>query len=86
PETAQKVAQILPTTQAMNAINGLAMGGTADFSPWNSVYTLFAGGILAFGLAAYLFSWDSRNTTRKGHPLLGLLAFLPYIIQIAFSL
>jgi ABC-2 type transport system permease protein len=85
PETAQKVAQILPSTQAMNAINGLAMGGTADFSPWGSVFTLFAGGILAFGLAVYLFSWDSRNSTRKGHPLLGLLAFLPYLIQIILS-
>ena len=86
PETAQKVAQILPSTQAMNAINGLAMGGTADFSPWGSVATLFAGGILAFALALYLFSWDSRNSSRKGHPLLGILAFLPYIIQMITSL
>jgi len=85
PNTAQKVAQILPSTQAMNALNGLAMGGTADFSPWGSVATLFAGGIGAFLLAIYLFSWDSRNTTRRGHPLLGLLAFLPYVIQIILT-
>ena len=51
PKTAQKVAHILPSTQAMNAVNGLAMGGIADFSPWGSVITLFAGGILAFVLA-----------------------------------
>lgn len=85
PGTAQKVAQLLPSTQAMNAINGLAMGVSADFSPWGSVITLFTGGLLAFGLAAYLFSWDSRNTTRKGQPILGLLAFLPYVIQIILS-
>ena len=31
-------------------------------------------GILAFGLAIYLFNWDSRNAARRGHPLLALLA------------
>ncbi|MEE9599550.1 MAG: ABC transporter permease [Anaerolineales bacterium] len=86
PEAAQKIAQLLPSTQAMNAFNGLAMGKIADFSPWGSVLVLFSGGLLAFGLAVYLFSWDSRNSTRRGHPLLGLLALLPYVIQILFSL
>jgi hypothetical protein len=43
---------------------------------------LFVSGVLAFGLAVYLFSWDSRNTTRRGHPLLALLALLPYVIGI----
>jgi ABC-2 type transport system permease protein len=37
PDAAGKVAQLLPATQAMNALNGLAMGRTADFSPWGSV-------------------------------------------------
>jgi hypothetical protein len=31
-------------------------------------------------LAIYLFSWDSRNTTRRGHPVLALLFLLPYVI------
>ena len=70
PDIAGKIAQLLPATQAMNAFNGLAMGGGASFSPWGSVITLFASGVLAFGLALYLFSWDSRNTARRGHPLL----------------
>jgi len=70
----------------MNAFNALAMSGTPDFSPWGSVLVLFSGGFLAFGLAVYLFSWDSRNSTRRGHPLMGLLALLPYLIQILFSL
>jgi len=82
PDIAGKIAQLLPATQAMNAFNGLAMGKVADFSPWGSVIILFISGVLAFGLAIYLFSWDSRNTTRRGHPLLALLVILPYALGI----
>jgi ABC-2 type transport system permease protein len=82
PGVANKIAQLLPATQAMNAFNGLAMGGTADFNPWGSVFALLASGVLAFGLAVYLFSWDSRNTARRGHPLLALLVLLPFVIGI----
>lgn len=79
PEVARRVAQLLPATQAMNAFNGLAMGGEAAFAPWGSVVMLLSSGALAFGLAVFLFSWDSRNTTRRGHPVLGWLALLPYV-------
>ena len=82
PEIAQKISRLLPATQAMNAFNLLAMGKDVGFSPWGSVIVLFTGGLLAFGLAVYLFSWDSRNATRKGHPLLALLALLPYVASI----
>jgi ABC-2 type transport system permease protein len=82
PDIAGKIAQLLPATQAMNAFNGLAMGKAADFSPWGSVLVLFVSGVLAFGLAIYLFSWDSRNTTRRGHPLLALLVLLPNVLGI----
>ncbi len=78
PDLAGRLARLLPAAQAMNALNGLAMCGSADFTPWFSVIALLAGGVLAFGLAVLLFSWDSRNTTRRGHPLLALLALLPY--------
>jgi ABC-2 type transport system permease protein len=82
PAAAGKISQLFPATQAMNAFNGLAMGQVADFSPWGSVLILFISGFLAFGLSIYLFSWDSRNTTRRGSPLLGLLFLLPYVIGI----
>jgi ABC-2 type transport system permease protein len=82
PDIAGKIAQLLPATQAMNAFNGLAMGKVAAFSPWGSVGMLVASGVLAFGLSVYLFSWDSRNTTRRGHPLLALLVLLPYVVGI----
>ncbi len=85
PKAAQKIAQLLPSTQGMNAFNGLAMGVETDFSPWGSVLVLMSGGLLAFGLAVFLFSWDSRSSTRKGNPLLALLALVPYLIQILLS-
>ena len=83
PAIAGKFAQLLPATHAMNAFAGLAMGSVADWSPWGSVTVLLTGGLLSFALAVYLFSWDSRNTTRRGHPLLALLALLPYAAGIA---
>lgn len=82
PEVAGKVSQLLPATHAMNAFNGLAMGRAADFSPWGSVLVLVLSGLLAFALAVFLFSWDSRNTARRGHPLLAFLALLPYVVGI----
>ncbi len=82
PEAAQKVAKLLPATHAMNAYNGLAMGETSVFDPCASVIMLTASGILALALALYLFSWDSKNSRRRGHPTLALLAFVPYMIGI----
>jgi len=82
PAAAQKVSQLLPATHAMNAFNDLAMGRTSDFNPWASVLILLTSGIIAFALAIYLFSWDSKNTARRGHPALAALVLLPYIIGI----
>ena len=65
-----------------HAKGAMAMGKMADFSPWGSVLVLFASGVLAFGLAVFLFSWDSHNTTRRGHPLMALLVLLPYALEI----
>ncbi len=86
PGVAGKIAQLLPATQAMNAFNGLAMGKVADFSPWGSVLSLLVCGLLAFALSVYLFSWDRRNTDRRGHPLLALLVLLPYVAGILAAL
>jgi len=82
PEAAGKIAQLLPATQAMNAFKGLAMGGMADFNPWGSVIALITSSVLSFGLAVFLFSWDSRNTERRAHPLLALLCLLPFVISM----
>jgi ABC-2 type transport system permease protein len=80
-----KVALILPTTYAMDAFARLAMGQGAASHAWQSVGILLAGGVMAFGLALFLFSWDSKNSTRRGHPALALLAWLPYVIGMLLA-
>ncbi len=75
-----KVALLLPATHAMNAFQGLAQNQVIPFDPLWSVLILLIGGILSFGLANYLFCWDSHNKTRRGHPALALLALLPYVL------
>lgn len=82
PPVAQVVGQLLPTTQAMNAFKGLAMGMEADYWAWGSVLILLAGGLTAFGLAYYLFRWDSQHTKRRLPAAAALLAFLPYVAGI----
>ncbi|MCK4693840.1 MAG: ABC transporter permease [Anaerolineales bacterium] len=85
PDVAGKISQLLPATHAMNAFNGLAMGAV-DYAPWGapwgSVIVLFLSGVLAFGLAIYMFNWDRHNRTQRGHPIMALLALLPYAVGI----
>ncbi len=80
PEGTQLISRIFPSTHMMNAFGSLAMGTSAEFDAWASLGILFIGGVLAIGLAWYLFSWDSASGSRRGHPLMGFLALLPYII------
>ena len=82
PEAMGKIAQLLPVTHAMNAFKGLAYHLTPDFSLIGSLIVLLASGVLAFGLAIYLFDWDRSNTTQREHPLMALLVLLPYFISI----
>ncbi len=82
PRAAQMAARLLPSTHAMNAFKGLAMGQTADFSPWGGVIVLLSGGVLAFALAYALFRWDSQHTTRRMPAVAGVLALLPYALSI----
>jgi len=82
PGAISKIALLLPATHAMNAFRGLAQNLTADFNPIGSLIILLASGVLAFGLAIYLFNWDRRNATQPGHPLMALLVLLPYVIGI----
>ncbi len=85
PDGAAKISQLLPATQAMNVFNGLAMGAASYVpwgAPWGSVTVLLLSGVLGFGLAIYLFSWDRQNSTQRGHPLMALLVLLPYVLGI----
>lgn len=80
PAAAQKVSLLLPATHAMNAFNGLAMGFGADFNAWLSVCVLFLGGLVALGLAVYLFRWNSQKDNHRGRSMLAILALAPYLI------
>ncbi len=84
PEGAARVARILPAAHGMNSFKALALNLKADFDPTGSIAVLLAGGAVAFGLALYLFNWDSQNTTRRGHPALALLVLVPYVVGIFF--
>ena len=82
PEAVQRFAGLLPTTHAMQAFEGLAYGRATTFAPTASLLILLTSGLLAFGLAIYLFNWDSHNQTRRGHPLMALLALAPYLVSL----
>ncbi|MFN2147237.1 MAG: ABC transporter permease, partial [Anaerolineales bacterium] len=84
PDAAGMIARLMPATQAMNAFNGLAMGYPADFNPWFSVIALLVSGLIGFGLAIYMFNWDSKNTEPRGHILLGLLVLVPFVVSFLF--
>jgi len=84
PPTLYRIALLLPSTHAMNAWRGLAFGMPADFAPIWSVLALLSSGLIAFGLANYLFSWDSKNPRRGHSPFLALLALLPFVLTAIF--
>ena len=79
-----RASQLLPATHAMNAFRSLAMGEAADFAPWVSIVSLLACGTVGFGLALFLFSWDSHDTVRRGHPALGFLVLAPLALTLLF--
>jgi len=84
PESIQPAASLLPTTHAMQAFEGLAYGRPTVYDPMISVAVLISSYLLAFGLAIYLFSWDSQNSTRRAPAALALLAWAPYVISLLF--
>ena len=82
PAAAQPLTALLPSSHAMQAYLGLAYGQSTVFNPTISIGVLITSLLLSFGLAIYLFNWDSKNNTRRGNPLLALLALLPYIAGV----
>jgi ABC-2 type transport system permease protein len=80
PPALYRVSLLLPTSYAMNAWRGLAFGMTPTFDPRWAVLILLSGGLIAFALAIYLFTWDSKNKQSGHNPLLGLLSLVPYVL------
>ena len=80
PDALRKIAMLLPTTYAMNAFRGLALGLPTDYNPVWSVAVLAASTVLAFGLALYLFNWNSDDATQNKRLPLALIAMLPFVV------
>ncbi len=80
PTAIRKVSLLLPATHGMNAFREISQGLSADFNLIGSLIILLISGLLSFMLAIYLFNWDRHNATRRGHPLFGLIALLPYVV------
>lgn len=85
PEALGKLALLLPTTYAMHAFRGLAMALPTAYDPWASLAILLVSGVLAFGLALYLFNWDSSDASQPHPRWLALLALLPYAVGLGIS-
>ncbi len=80
PAALYRLALLLPATHAMNAWNALAYGQKAIANPSGSLAALAACGVIAFGVAAYLFRWDSHNTHRRASIAISLLALAPFAL------
>jgi ABC-2 type transport system permease protein len=80
PEGARIFSALLPPTHGMQAMVALAYGQQAVIPPPVSLTALVVGGLLAGFLAIYLFNWDTRNSSRRGHPLMGLIALVPFVV------
>jgi ABC-2 type transport system permease protein len=75
-----KIGSLMPSTYSVQIYDTLARGAGLDAKAILSVVVLIAGGVLAFSLASYLFSWDSQNTTRRGSAWLALAVAVPFVI------
>jgi ABC-2 type transport system permease protein len=80
PPAMGRLSLLLPTTYAMDAFRGLAMGLEPSFNPLYEVLILLAGSLLAFGLALSLFTWDTPDAQARKRLPLAALAMLPYLI------
>ena len=82
PPGVQPLSALLPSAQAMQAIQGLAYGQETVIPPLAALAALAGGALFSFGLATYLFNWDTRNASRRGHPAMALLAWIPYALTM----
>ncbi len=82
PESVRAFSGLLPSTYAMQAILGLAYQQPTVLDPRICAIVMAAAGLLAVFLANYLFSWDDKNSARRGRPWMALLVLVPFIAGI----
>ena len=84
PLVIKKIGMLLPVTHSFNLFKYFSYQQFLGYNPLWSMLILFTGGVISFGLAIFLFNWDSKNNTRKGHPAFAFLAIVPYIVGAIF--
>ncbi|MEA3375269.1 MAG: ABC transporter permease [Chloroflexota bacterium] len=80
PERVLSFSALLPASHAMELFTGWAYGRPTVFNLPASAAILASSGVLALVLSIVLFNWDTRNQSRRGHPLLALLVIVPYAV------
>jgi ABC-2 type transport system permease protein len=85
PSGAQVASLLLPTTWLVQLEQATVYGREVVVDPALAAAVLVVSAALTFGIAAYSFSWDRRNATRRGHPALALLAILPFVVGMLVS-
>lgn len=80
PESMLPVAQLLPSTYAMQAFLGTAFETETLLPVAPSLLVLAVGGLVAGALARMLYAWDPRNQTRQLAAWLALLSIIPFAI------
>jgi ABC-2 type transport system permease protein len=78
-----QIGGLWPSTYSVEIYDTMARGAGFDAKAVLSLLVLLVGGILAFALANYLFSWDSHNTTRRSSAWLALSVLVPFLIGMA---
>jgi len=82
PSSIQRITYLLPTTHLMQLYLGYAYGSPGPEAPARALAVLFAGIVLSFFLAVFLFQWDRQESSRKRKPLIGLLAIVPFVVSM----
>ena len=80
PDILKKIGLLLPSTHAVNLFRYYSYNQSIGYNPVWSLVILIVGGILSFGLAIYLFNWDSHNKARRGHPAFAFVAIIPLVL------
>ena len=86
PDGAQVAALLLPTTWLAQLEQATVYGREILVAPELAAAVLVASAVLTFAVAAYSFSWDRKNATRRGHPALALVAIMPFVVGMVVSL
>ncbi len=82
PEGLRAISGLFPTTYGMTVIQHYAYGMETILDPVVSLLVLISSILISLALALYLFNWDNQNRSRRGNPLMGLIAILPFVLGI----